>query len=195
MRSSTIVSIVETSSPAIAVGGASAPACGGACSRPSSETADARALRLPHYCARCLGEPDDVYVYEQTDRRGMESTRSSVRVPMCSACLREVGSHARRAVELLAHCSVAGIVLAAFAWVLAASAGAAWFAALGPVIGVMLYSLHRNKGSVCSIDGALPYFENLRYQGLFERINGLDRSDYSPFAALALGGADADAAP
>ena len=113
---------------------------------------------------------------------------------MCSACLREVRRHARRAVELLAHCSLGGVVLAAFVWGLTSWAGAAWPAALGPVIGVLFYSLYRNKASVCAVDGSVPYFENAQYQLLFERLNGVDRHDYSPFARLAMSGAEHDGA-
>ena len=179
MRASSIAAIVETSSAAIvAPSGRCAPAL------------VSREILLPHYCARCLADPDETYLYEQCDRLGSETTRSSVRVPICSACLRAVSGHRRRAVELFVHATVAGAILAALAWGLASWAVAAWLVSLGPVVGVMLYSLERNKAAVCALDAVAPYFENRQYQALFERLNGFDRSEYSPFARLNLDGVE-----
>ena len=190
MRSPEIASFVETSSRSVVVGDRAVPAP--AVPYPSACEPVSREIRLPHYCARCLAEPEGNLVVEQCERRGSESTRSSVRVPMCSRCLGEVRGQSRRAVEALAHCSIAGVVLAVFVWSLTSWVGAAWPAALGPVIGVMLCSLYRNRAAICSFDAAGPFFENAQYQLLFERLNGLDRSDYSPFARLSMRGAGYD---
>ena len=171
MRSSSIDSILVTASRAVAIDG------GAVLDRPDVPPASgrdetvAREVRLPHYCARCLGDPDDTFVYEQCERRGIEATRASMRVPMCAECLGHVRRRARRAVERLVHCSIGGLVAAVLVWGLTASLGAAWLAAAGLVLGVVLYGLDAGEASVCAIDGGAPYFENSQYQFMFERLN------------------------
>ena len=118
---------------------------------------------FPSHCAKCLGAPD---------------RRIEFGVPVCAACLGRASAYRRRGRALLVASVALGVVASAVVWMLTRSLGAAWLAAIGLTVGVVLHTLDSWRAGFFGVEGGVPFFENPEYQRLFEDANGLERADY-----------------